>query len=318
MTRLALLLREELGRPVSADAHAIARAVRHRHGEAVEAILFYGACFREGADPDAVLDLFVLVRDYSSVHGRGLLALANRLLPPNVFYLEVPVDGRTVRAKYAIVTSAGFAAGTRRGRDPYFWARFAQPAALVYARSTAIETEVVDAVASSVQRFLERGLPLIAADAPLGDLWVETFRRTYGGELRPEDQGRPLRLFEAFAERYRQVTEAAAPLPCGKLSIVPTIDGPMVHSTLSPAERRNGRAAWALRRRYAKLLTILRLLKAAVTFTGGIDYAFWKIERHSGVSIDPAWRKGPFRLLALGAAYWRSGSSSPPSPRASS
>jgi len=307
MSELALLLSEELGQPVSPEALAVAEAVRGRHGEGVEAILFYGACFREGPDPDAVLDLFVLVRDYTSVHGRGLLAFANRLLPPNVFYLEVPFSGRIVRAKYAVVTVAGFTAGTGQAQDPYFWARFAQPAALVYARTPATQAAVVTAVAKAVQRFLELGTALVEPGASFADLWVETFHRTYGGELRPEDAGRPRRLFDAFADRYRRITEAAAPLLAAELTLEPSAAGLRLQTRLSPAERRRGRLAWAFRRRYAKLLTVLRLLKAAATFTGGIDYAFWKIERHSGVNVPPRWRKGPFRLPALGLAYWRSG-----------
>jgi hypothetical protein len=53
--------------------------------------------------------------------------------------------------------------------------------------------------------------------------------------------------------------------------------------------------AWRLRRVQGKMLNALRLMKAAFTFQGGLDYAVWKIERHSGVKVEltPAERKRP-------------------------
>ena len=42
-----------------------------------------------------------------------------------------------------------------------------------------------------------------------------------------------------------------------------------------------------------------RLAKATLTFTGGVDYILWKVERHSGVRLEvsPFLRRHP--LLAL-------------------
>jgi len=42
---------------------------------------------------------------------------------------------------------------------------------------------------------------------------------------------------------------------------------------------------WASRRRRGRILSILRLMKAAFTFTAGADYLAWKISRHSGVEV---------------------------------
>ena len=39
------------------------------------------------------------------------------------------------------------------------------------------------------------------------------------------------------------------------------------------------------RRIEGKLLTVARLTKAAFTFSGGIDYLAWKINRHAGTQI---------------------------------
>ncbi|MSO73069.1 MAG: hypothetical protein EXQ84_05600 [Rhodospirillaceae bacterium] len=55
--------------------------------------------------------------------------------------------------------------------------------------------------------------------------------------------------------------------------------------TASTAERLQALRAWHWRRVIGKTLNALRLVKAAFTFKGGLDYAAWKIERHSGVKI---------------------------------
>src|SRR6185312_14401188 len=61
--------------------------------------------------------------------------------------------------------------------------------------------------------------------------------------------------------------------------------------------RGSTRLLWGLRRVHGKTMNALRLLKAAFTFGGGLDYAAWKIRRHSGVTIalTPADRARPLR-----------------------
>ena len=53
------------------------------------------------------------------------------------------------------------------------------------------------------------------------------------------------------------------------------------------------------------MLSVLRLVKAVTTFEGGVDYILWKIERHSGVSVEvePHLRRRP--LLAMVVLSWR-------------
>jgi hypothetical protein len=62
---------------------------------------------------------------------------------------------------------------------------------------------------------------------------------------------------------------------------------------------------WRRRRILGKLLSALRLAKAAFTFQGGADYIAWKIARHAGVEI----RLGPWQrrhpLLAAPGLFWR-------------
>lgn len=60
-----------------------------------------------------------------------------------------------------------------------------------------------------------------------------------------------------------------------------------------------------VRRLLGKTLNVARLIKAAFTFAGGVDYLLWKVERHSGVRIEPTpfLRRHP--LLGIWGVAWR-------------
>ncbi|HHZ83801.1 MAG TPA: hypothetical protein EYN60_07345, partial [Nitrospirales bacterium] len=92
-------------RQTHATSPATQRAIDQllaQYGHAVQAIVFYGSCLRQSTD-NGLIDLYVLVDRYTSVYGKGPRAVLNKLLPPNVYYMEFPFDGKTIRAKYAMM-----------------------------------------------------------------------------------------------------------------------------------------------------------------------------------------------------------------------
>src|SRR5690625_7599678 len=103
---LAAIIDAEAGAAAGPAVAAIARAARARHPGCL-ATLFYGSCLRSGRDEGGLVDLYLLVADYRVAHRSRLAALGNRLLPPNVYYIEIAFEGRSVRAKYAVVTQIG-------------------------------------------------------------------------------------------------------------------------------------------------------------------------------------------------------------------
>ena len=96
----------------SPELNALIDEILGRHGEAAQAILFYGSCLRSGDDLDGLVDLYLLVDDYRSAYKSRLQASLNVLLPPNVYYLEKKIDGHVVRTKYAVLSLADFQKGT--------------------------------------------------------------------------------------------------------------------------------------------------------------------------------------------------------------
>ncbi len=257
---LAALIAQALDRPLSRDVLAVVDHIRTRH-MGVVAILAYGSCLRGANALETLIDLYVLVGRDADVSANPLSRLAARLVPPNVYYAETVEGGRALRAKYAVMSLPAF---TQRMRpetsNPYFWARFSQPAALVYASDEASRHSVTNALTDAVTTMYGAALATAPAESAPLDIWRRGFEETYRTELRPEAAGRAGEIVAANAAFY---AEAARLL--GRPSVAAV--------------------SWPQRRLAGKALSVARLMKAAFTFEGGASYAAWKIERHSGERI---------------------------------
>ena len=303
---LQLLHQHSLRPPVSPAVGRLRDELLSRHGDAVQAILFYGSCWRSGEALDGLVDLYLIVDDSRSAYPNRTLGFLNALLPPNVFYLELPFDNRVVRTKYAVISLRELRHGTSRRRfHSYLWGRFAQPVGLLYGRDDDVERQIVAALARAVMTFMGRVIPVLPERFTASELWQQGLALSYSAELRAEKPGRAAQLFAAYQQHYERLTQAAmaaAPYP---VSVDTGAQPVLYHASLPSRTRYRGRLSWALRRLQGKLLSLLRLSKALYTFRGGVDYIVWKLERHSGVKIDvpPATRRHPL-LLGWGL-LWR-------------
>jgi hypothetical protein len=291
-TELVEVIARELAQPVPPAVQAVADAVRARHAGAAIAVLFYGSCLRrpESLLADSLLDFYLLVDEYRAAYRGTVAAFANRLLPPNVFYLEAQHGGATLRCKYAVISLAQFEAGMSRAADNVsLWARFSQQSRLVWARDAALARTLADACAEAVLTLLGHTLPLLPSDATAEAIWRRAIEETYRAELRSEGTGRAAELVAADAERYRSVTALARRAIPGDV--------------LATAEL--CAAAWRRRRRISKLLNLARLVKAAFTFEGALDYVLWKVKRHSGVALPVTEWQRRHPLLSAPLLAWR-------------
>ena len=259
MTDLRALVAEELSLPVDRRVTAIAEAIAAKHGRASRAVLFYGSCLREKQFAGLMLDFYLIVSDYHAAYGKSWLAFANRLIPPNVFYFEK--DG--LAAKYAVLSEADFwRLNGPETRNVSVWARFAQPARLVWAADDAARANAIDAISRSAPTLLAAAGPR-PGEGPL-DLWRRAFALTYSAELRAERKGRAASVVDLDPERYGRFT-------------APALDAARAFPN---ADR------WRRRRLEGKALSVARLIKASATFAGGADYIAWKINRHAGTDIQ--------------------------------
>jgi hypothetical protein len=177
-----------------------------------------------------------------------------------------------------------FEEGTRTWFHPYLWARFAQPSRLLYARDETIRRRIHSSLAHSVLKFLESTLPVLgprAVDAE--SIWTNGLTQTYAAELRPEREGRARQLVLLNLDEYTLLTRNAA---SGLGKLLEALPGDNYQCLANAAEQRRASWRWRLRRWQGKVLTVLRLAKAAFTFNDSINYAAWKIERHTGVRVE--------------------------------
>ncbi|MGB9499247.1 MAG: hypothetical protein ACKVE4_05735 [Dissulfuribacterales bacterium] len=305
-TKIISLIRRECARPAPPPINALAEEIRRRYGDAVKAILFYGSCFRRGENAEGIVDLYLVVDNYRHAYASLFHAFLNKLLPPNVFYLEVPYKKSIIRAKYTVFSFTDFQLGTSmRWFHSYLWSRVSQPMGIVYSVDDHVTEQVYTAMAHAVITFVSRTLPCMPKKFTSRDLWSKGFALTYSTELRAERKDKLIALYDFAPRYYEKLTLAAMDEVQFLIKIAKGISG-IVYSAQIPAPVRiASRISWNIRRIQGKFLSFLRLLKGLCTFDAGLDYVLWKIERHSGifVEIDPRIRRIP--ILGTGVLFWR-------------
>lgn len=252
---------------------ALVGAARQRFGDQVEAIVLYGSFTR--GQSDTLLDFYVLLRDLSPLP--AWQRVAGRLLAPNVYQL---VAG-SARAKVAVMTFNALEKAVSSDVTPYFWARFAQPTALVYEASEQVRPRYARAVARAAERLVAAASVDGGSGLPAAEFWEQTFALTYAAELRSERSSRYRALYDANAGYFDALHVALSTRP-------------------HPPQTR-----WAIRRLAGKGLSVLRLLKSALTFDDPVDYALWKVERHSGVAVTATERQRRYPLIFAWPLVWR-------------
>ncbi|MEO9971608.1 MAG: hypothetical protein ABJG15_17565 [Hyphomonadaceae bacterium] len=300
----AIIAKEQAATPPP-RAIDMADAIRAKHGDTVQAFVFYGSGLREADNIEKMLDYYVLTRSYKSIHGFGPKALASFALPPSVHYLEATDrDARPMNSKYSIVSLPAFQRRVSgRAREPMIWARFSQPCLIMSCATDALQENLISNLAQAVTHFADQASPLMAGKMTPHDFWARALSESYRTELRAE---RPLERAREIVERYGERYTALGEALFGARDADGNIDIPPA----SMLARQGARWRWATRRWVGKPATALRVLKAAFTFDGGLDYVLHKLKSHSDVAIDitPHQRRHPILWSpVLAWKLWRRG-----------
>ncbi len=281
------------------------QSLRQRHNNAICGVLVYGSCLRSGDIYDGLLDLYALCDSYRDSYGDSALALANWLLPPNVFYAEQDHDGRTLRCKVTVISIADFRRGCSRAWfQSYIWGRFAQPTYLAYARDAETRSEIEQCLLEAVRTLLLRALPVLPPEGTLEQLWEEALTLSYDTELRTERSGRTRELVQSARTFYEAVTRYHADSLAFGFALYDQGDQRCYRFPATASQRARSRGTWLVRRWQGKALSILRLVKALFTFEGGLDYIAWKLERHSGEAIEIPARVRRYPLIHMWGFFW--------------
>ena len=254
-----------------------------------------------------LVDLYVVVDRYRHLPGTSFLRLLYRILPPTVFYLEIPLGNPSSSGQICGDLPGGISGAEplRDGFIPTSGPAFAQPASLLYVRNEEIAQQIHAARGRAIVTFITRVLPVLQATFDAELLWREGLGRTYRTELRPERLDAVARLVQDNLGYYEQVTRVA--MTSIPFDIRVQEEGPSVRYECRDTGEGSllGGLAWNLRKALGKTLNVLRLLKGLMTFQGGMDYVLWKIERHSGMRPILSPRLQRHRWLAMGLMLWK-------------
>ncbi|MDC0116030.1 hypothetical protein OAH97_00960 [Octadecabacter sp.] len=280
-----------LDRPVPPEARALAAALAEERGSTVVSILFYGSCLRNQTT-EGVLDFYILVDSYRTYHPTRLGAAANAILPPTVQYRP----GDDARAKIAVVSIGSFASRMRPdSNDTTMWARFCQPAALLYVRDAQAKRATVNAIADAVATGAVWAKRFGPDGGTSSELWTALFRNTYGAELRVEDGvGRGNEIYDQAADYFNEMLAPALDHAADK-------KGPGGWTSMLADDVYR---AWARKRTYGKIFNISRLIKAAFTFEQKVEYIQWKVERHTGRPLELTDFQKRHPLIAAPKVLW--------------
>lgn len=278
---------------------ALLSQIRQRYGDGLLAVLIYGSYLR--GKRDTLLDFYVLLDSYRSMPRawHGWLAKA---LPPNVYQIQQGTPPDEIRAKYAVLTLDRFEHAVKNDFHSYFWARFTQPCGILFCRDESTEARVIDAIALASRTFARRVVPGLPDRFNAKQMWTAGLTRTYQCEFRSEPPGHAAKLFDYWPDYYDALTRSLAGL---EPSFEALDDESGFLNTTSIRDRRWFEFSWWLRRQQGKVLSTLRIFKAALTFDGALDYLLWKIKRHSGIYIEPTNLQRKYPIIFAWPLLWR-------------
>jgi hypothetical protein len=279
MLSLQQLVAKELAIPVKPEINRFADHIAAAYPKAARAVLFYGSCLRSEQLEGQMLDFYLIVSDYDAAYDKPWMAKWNRRLPPNVF----PFEFEGLMAKVAVLSEEDFHNLNRPSASAVsVWARFAQPSRLVWVADEKTRGKIILSVSGAAPTLLNAALSQMEREVGIIDLWQTGFAMTYSAELRAERKDRPTSVVEHDSERYEIFGHAAL-----HHAMIPNeIRGERVYLLPDPEQRaKREKSRWPALKRRGKMLTVARLTKAAFTYSGGIDYLAWKVNRHAGTKI---------------------------------
>ena len=288
----------------SAGLEPLLENIRQKHGDKLLAILVYGSWLR--GKRDTMLDFYVLVEDYRTLDSswQGLMC---RLLPPNVYHIydesaERDSEDPGLRAKYALLTLERFQRAMQHDFHSYFWARFAQACEILYVRDESTALGLAESFKSASATFIRRVVPAMQERFSSKELWTRGLSLTYQCELRTENRNRGESIYAFNPAYYDDLTRTFA---VENMQLIMPEKHDIYSNRSSAFARKISPLSWWLRRFQGKLLSALRLLKAAFTFNQPLEYLLWKIERHSGLYIEPSHRQIKHPLVFAWPLLWR-------------
>jgi len=292
------------------ENHALretADALVEAGGRGQAAILLYGSHVQNSAPDQYSAYDFMVVTDaylpfYRRLHAGGhhgkpawILTALSHVLPPNVISFRYgPSGGRP--AKCAVVSPRHLRRSLGpRSLDHFLKGRVVQKLSLLWCRSPEDQEMILSALRMAREGIVAWVRPFLARDFTVEEFAETMLRVSYRGEIRPENPGRVLQVFQsqestllAIAEESLTSAEARGDVfRDGTRYEWSHRPGPhlrMVYSTYFVLSKARATARW---------------FKYMVTFEGWLDYINRKIQRRAGFEVEVTERERRWPLIFL-------------------
>jgi hypothetical protein len=306
---LTAALASGLDLPPGPETSLIADHLARVFGRAAVALIHYGSHGRpDDAHPESAQDFFVIVERYGEAYRSfkqadprtrlpaRTAALLNRILPPNVIAVRVPIEGVDRQAKCAVLSLRDLVRGcSRRAPDHFTRGRLFQDVRLLWSRDAAARAEVVEALISARFGTFDWVRPYLPARFDAETYCHVALATSYASEIRPEGTGRAAAL--VAAQRDFLVPAYSALLRKLAADRVLSPEGDVYRDLRPPGVLRKYLSRLYFSR--SRVRSTLRWLKYVALYEGWLDYVLRKVERRSGVTIHlTSWeRRWPLIFL---------------------
>ena len=298
------------GVPMDPELDAFLAHFHELGGEALCAVLFYGSCFSgAGRSSSSVYDFFLVVDSYRGFYGASLHALLNKIVPPNLYHIEIPGPGGSVlRSKYNVVSLERIGEETGRGaHDHYFIARLSQKTGVLWARDERVRERLAAGFFGAARQAVSLAASYLEparAYTPL-EVFGRFLEISYASDTRIEAAAKLSSIAAADPAFYETLYEEAvrrAGGPDGPLQELPGGRFSLALSEKALLERRGETRRFLLR---SKWKTLPRWAKHLLTFRDPVPYLLAKYERHTGVPVALTPLQRRFPLIFGWPALWR-------------
>ena len=294
--------------PPSADTTRLATFLARAFGPSAAAVIHYGSHAQSSdARPESARDFFIIVDRYRdgyeslsatirpSYSARTATALAH-VLAPNVVSLTTTEDGRTLRAKCAVLSMRDLRRlSSPRAPDHFTRGRLFQHVQLVWTRDARSRQEALAALLDARVGTFVWSHPYLPSVFNAESYCRRLLETSFAAEIRPEGGERIAALIAAQREVVLPVYDSL--LQWLVESRIVTREGNVYHLTASASPLRRIRSRiWFLK---SKARATARWLKYVALYEGWLDYIVQKIARRSGRTIELTERERRWPLIFL-------------------
>ncbi len=216
---LLAALRDEYCRQYFPAATPLVDHLRGRFGKALLAVVLYGSRLDPALATDtSFFDFYLICDDYRAFYVRRRDRWLAQMLPPNIYYLELPrPDGGKQTCKYCVVSLADLQAATSpAAKDFYHLGRFSKRLALLWWRDDLAREAVLGVCLQAMRTLVPFARAQAGPNASLPAVVRCALALSYQGEVRLEKTAEKVdalyRSAEAFYLRVweRLLTESTA------------------------------------------------------------------------------------------------------------